>query len=1113
MSYNAILEVPNVVVVSGPAGQSFRPVDDAAELTADFGRDDDRAIIRSNGDEWLKTAGVWAATGENFWGTLLAQGAAQVQQAAASATQAEAIAEQFGDLETGITLAQQAAAAAAGNAGQTAADRAQTGADRAQTGIDRAATGADAGQTTADRVATTADRIATGADRTQTGLDRTATGADAGQTAADRLATGADRIATAADVVLTHADVGLANAAIGGVVYDTTAAGIAATVNGQFFIVKGDGINTYALSYKNVVGVATLIASYPSKTALDAFLASLSATVTQTIGRTATPVDGTAYATGTYVWANPVAQVCSLSSFVFYAKGDGTIKLKKFSKSGNVYTMTGSVSVATTGAGLKTLTASDFGTFTLAAGEYLGFYVPNSYTSYVVGTSDGAGYFPIAGDGTTVTSPVISTGAILQQSAVFSFLTQVVTAAAFNAVKATADAAKLEADNHSVSIGNLNATLSQHLGRIADPITTTGGSSSGTYMFRDPVLYRSPLTSFKVKSRAATNIKIKQLRLDQVTGTYTEIASVTVTAGVSGTLNTFTPADFGVMIFEAGDYLGYNHTTAIGAVNPETFVDGGIEFVGAGDITSFTLASSHNGAGFTYQVNADFGGSVQIVNATQFAAVQATVDALAVGVGVKLLGRSTDPIAGGGTALNYTDIQNTPAPYNQVLKTFKAWFTAANAVCYLRKYTRSGSPGSYSFTQIANVALRTRAAGLNTFTKADFGYFPVAAGEFLGIFAPTSGGGQPHNTASPDESGDGFLQVAGEAIPLVTTTPLTAYRMEWQFGLVRAGTAATADNWDALVARVAVLEAATTPASTLLSYGDSMTAGSGGTPYPTQLATLLSRGVSNRGVGANRGPDAFSRWGSFPVLVPALTIPTSGSVDFTVSGFNGAFDQANPITENNPAATFSGILAGVPGVLSRVSGTYPGSYVYRFTRTGSGAAVSVIAGENFFIDMSDARDYATPIFWVGRNSIGLQNVSGQTATQMFDKVIAWHERAIALLRASTNSRKFLIMGPSNRNDEYSGSTATVAGCALTGSQSYDVIVQIENELRQKWPRNFVNQRGYLVSKYDSGTPQDVIDFGRDVPPSSKRSDLLHYNTSGYGDVAAVLQARILQLGY
>ncbi|MER8786893.1 hypothetical protein NKH71_03330 [Mesorhizobium sp. M0983] len=81
MSYDAILEIPNVVVVPGPAGQSLFVVQDAADLAADFGRDDDRAIIRATGAEWLKTAGAWAATGANFWGTLLPQAAAMVELA------------------------------------------------------------------------------------------------------------------------------------------------------------------------------------------------------------------------------------------------------------------------------------------------------------------------------------------------------------------------------------------------------------------------------------------------------------------------------------------------------------------------------------------------------------------------------------------------------------------------------------------------------------------------------------------------------------------------------------------------------------------------------------------------------------------------------------------------------------------------------------------------------------------------------------------------------------------------------------------------------------------------------------------------------------------------
>ncbi|TIL91707.1 MAG: sialate O-acetylesterase [Mesorhizobium sp.] len=76
--------------------------------------------------------------------------------------------------------------------------------------------------------------------------------------------TAADRIATAADVLSAAASATQAAAAIGGTIYDTTAAGVAATINGQFFIVKGDGTSTYALMYKNVAGVATFVSDYQS---------------------------------------------------------------------------------------------------------------------------------------------------------------------------------------------------------------------------------------------------------------------------------------------------------------------------------------------------------------------------------------------------------------------------------------------------------------------------------------------------------------------------------------------------------------------------------------------------------------------------------------------------------------------------------------------------------------------------------------------------------------------------------------------------------------------------------------------------------------------------------
>lgn len=93
-----------------------------------------------------------------------------------------------------------------------------------------------AGDVAAAVAATAADRVATGLDRVQTGLDRIATAADA------------VTVEEAKNIVL----------ASGGVPFDTIALGLAATIDGQLFEVKGvaSGL-VYKTLYKNVAGVAT----------------------------------------------------------------------------------------------------------------------------------------------------------------------------------------------------------------------------------------------------------------------------------------------------------------------------------------------------------------------------------------------------------------------------------------------------------------------------------------------------------------------------------------------------------------------------------------------------------------------------------------------------------------------------------------------------------------------------------------------------------------------------------------------------------------------------------------------------------------------------------------
>lgn len=352
-------------------------------------------------------------------------------------------------------------------------------------------------------------------------------------------------------------------------------------------------------------------------------------------------------------------------------------------------------------------------------------------------------------------------------------------------------------------------------------------------------------------------------------------------------------------------------------------------------------------------------------------------------------------------------------------------------------------------------------------------------------------------------TGFGLLYAGSGSLTSFTTTPAAnAANASFQVQLIITGQGSSSGT------DLTAITAKLTPTNTLYAYGDSMTQGNGGTPYPTQLATLIGRTVNNRGVGAQRAPDIFARWGSYPILVPALTIPTSGSVDFDVPV---AFDRANPITAVNSGSTFLGKLAGVAGTLSYVSAG-SGLYTYRFTRSASGSAVAVIANEPFQLDLvTEPRDYATLLLWNGRNSIGLQETTGATRDQQFDAVMKWHERAIAFLK--TLEKRFIIMGPSNRSDEYAASATTVAGAALNGAQSYQLIVDIENEMRQRWPRNFVNQRGLVVASYNPGDSTDIADHAADRTPTSLRADNLHYNTAGYAVVAQAVSDRLSLLGW
>ena len=73
-----------------------------------------------------------------------------------------------------------------------------------------------------------------------------------------------------------------------------------------------------------------------------------------------------------------------------------------------------------------------------------------------------------------------------------------------------------------------------------------------------------------------------------------------------------------------------------------------------------------------------------------------------------------------------------------------------------------------------------------------------------------------------------------------------------------------------------------------------------------------------------------------------------------------------------------------------------------------------------------------------------------------------------------------------------------------GNSGYDQIVALNNDLKILYGSNFIDIRSFLVSQYNPSIPQDVIDFGLDLPPSSLLSDNIHLNDLGYRKVASFI---------
>ncbi|MNI32532.1 hypothetical protein D3C73_864480 [compost metagenome] len=81
------------------------------------------------------------------------------------------------------------------------------------------------------------------------------------------------------------------------------------------------------------------------------------------------------------------------------------------------------------------------------------------------------------------------------------------------------------------------------------------------------------------------------------------------------------------------------------------------------------------------------------------------------------------------------------------------------------------------------------------------------------------------------------------------------------------------------------------------------------------------------------------------------------------------------------------------------------------------------------------------------------------------------------------NKRFVVMPPPNGDypAEY------------IGGANYHYFTEIRDALRNEYPNNFLDIWQLWVESYDPTKPQDVIDHGRGITPTSTRYDSLHPN--------------------
>ena len=133
------------------------------------------------------------------------------------------------------------------------------------------------------------------------------------------------------------------------------------------------------------------------------------------------------------------------------------------------------------------------------------------------------------------------------------------------------------------------------------------------------------------------------------------------------------------------------------------------------------------------------------------------------------------------------------------------------------------------------------------------------------------------------------------------------------------------------------------------------------------------------------------------------------------------------------------------------------------------------------------------VIWAGHNNIQL----GSPGSVVPDIT------SMAKQLGASDGNRFVILSLNN--------AATASG--IRGGADYNMVMQINAQLKAAFPNNYFDIRSALISHYNPASAQDVADFNNDVVPTSLRYDEIHLRQEGSSLAAQLIRDFIVAKGW